>query len=261
MQYLIRAQTWPSGSDPVFQSKSVIIAPDLPEDIATQRQGPIVLISSYGGERDDEAPGIMRERIGLSLVTFVPAHDLGEAAIIGANRSSATASRGRGLLEVEETIHDAVGKVVASNGVRYQVRERSGEQLRAIGGDMLVVSRTTVVEGYVSQDRTYAAPVRFVATGGAGQVVMTWSRPATRYDLRRLILRRASGATPPASATAGTGVTLGGSPDGVSATGVTNSGLAAGTYSYSLFAAYDEYGSSTDERFSAAATAASVVVT
>lgn len=259
MQYLLRSQTW-DGSTKVFHSDSVMILPDLPEDSISSRQTPFALISDLGGDRDAEAPGVLLERIGVTVAAFVPAHEFGEATIIGANRASAVSSVGRGLLEVEEMVHDAVGKAVAANGIRYQVRERSGEGVRPVSGDALVVWRTTVFEGYVSQDRTYAPATRFAATGGAGSVSLSWTAPATRFDKRRAILRRSAGATPPASATAGTGVTLGGSPDGVSAVSATDT-IAAGTYSYSLFYAYDEFGTSTDERYSAASTAASVVVT
>jgi hypothetical protein len=73
-----------------------------------------------------------------------------------------------------------------------------------------------------------------------------------RFDRRQMVLRR--GATLPASATAGTGVTL----SGDLATSVVDT-PGAGTWYYALFAAYDEYGSASNERYSAAATTSAVV--
>lgn len=76
------------------------------------------------------------------------------------------------------------------------------------------------VTGLVASDQT--------ATG----LKLTWVNP-TNPDLASIIVRRAAGATAPATASAGTGVTV--SP--AKGTTVTDSGLTTGTqYSYSVFA-------------------------
>lgn len=92
--------------------------------------------------------------------------------------------------------------------------------------------------------------------------------PATTYDIqwvsvpdfyafRRYIVRRASGSTAPTGPTDGTEVTL------IDETDRTTYGVddapGSGTWSYSVFVAYDEYGSGTDERFSLAMTETRVI--
>ncbi len=79
-----------------------------------------------------------------------------------------------------------------------------------------------------------------------GTVNLSWALPATRFDTRRVMLRRESGAvigdfTP----TTGTEVTLSGDL-ATSEADVPG----AGTFTYALFFVYDEFGTSTDERFS-----------
>ena len=76
---------------------------------------------------------------------------------------------------------------------------------------------------------------------------LTWANPPSRYDLRRVRLRRAAGSTPPASISAGSEVTLAADLS----TSVVDA-VAAGTYSYTLFGCYDETNSppSADQRFS-----------
>jgi hypothetical protein len=259
VQALLKAQTW-DGSTKVFHPSSVLIVPDLTDEQLVSLPGAVACIHDLGGEQDDEMPGLSRERVGVQIATCVPSHAWGEAALIGANRAGQASSAGRGLLELEEMVHDAVGKLVGPNGQRVQFRGRSGTQTFPIEENVLVCRKTYVFEAMTTMDRSYPPAARFVATGGSGQVAMTWGAPPSRYDTRRMILRYAAGATAPTSATAGTGVTLGGSPDGSGVTSATPA-LAAGTYSFALFAAYDEYGTGTDERYSAAVTRTSVVVT
>ena len=105
--------------------------------------------------------------------------------------------------------------------------------------------------------RTYQAPSGFKRTGTT-TAILTWNA-ATRWDARRFVLRFASGATPPATIVAGTGITLGGTPDGNGVVTVTHS-PGAGTYSYSLFAVYDDVNGSSDVAVSAPQTLASLVV-
>lgn len=88
-------------------------------------------------------------------------------------------------------------------------------------------------------------------------VTLSWTNPSGRFDLHRIIMRRAAGSTAPATVTDGTGVTLGSDL----ATSVADTGLAAGTYSYSAFAGYDEINSppSSSAKFSAPASITVVV--
>jgi Cutinase/Fibronectin type III domain len=82
-------------------------------------------------------------------------------------------------------------------------------------------------------DTTPPGPVtNLTATPTSSSVALSWSNPSDA-DFAGVVIRRAVGATPPASATAGTLVTDAAKP----ATSYTDIGLAPGTqYSYALFA-------------------------
>lgn len=79
-------------------------------------------------------------------------------------------------------------------------------------------------------------------------VKLTWTPAPDRYDFRRYVCRRASGSTAPTSATGGTGVTI--TNETVRTTSYLTDNPGNGTWSYSLFVAYDETGSGSDERYS-----------
>jgi hypothetical protein len=194
-----------------------------------------------------------------------PIDDHGEAALIGWTRAATQGqgkSTGRAADEVAgrliEAIFTARGSTIDSTHA-IQARVIPVDRLIAVDG-MQVVARPFELEVYnATVARRYHVPKKLRATGGVGQVSLTWSLPPTRFDTLSVILRRAAGATAPATVTDGTGVTLA----SALATSVTDSGLAAGTYSYSLFAAYDETTATptTADRYSSPATATSVTVT
>ncbi|MGN0065010.1 MAG: fibronectin type III domain-containing protein [Nocardioides sp.] len=95
-------------------------------------------------------------------------------------------------------------------------------------------------EGRPSVPISITVPVAFpspitnatAAPSGANALVLTWTNP-TNDQLKKIIVRRAVGSTPPPTPTSGSNVSL----DIALATTVTNTGLVAGTtYSYSFFA-------------------------
>ena len=88
----------------------------------------------------------------------------------------------------------------------------------------------------------------------AAGATFSWTVPPDRYDFRRYKVLRVSGSTPttdPEDAAA-TEVTVTGGSTRTTSSVTDDPG--AGTWSYSIFVVYDEFGSGTDERFSAAAT-------
>lgn len=248
-KYLLQRVTWDDGSTLVFHGGSVLVFPGVPEDTATETPKPAVFLWPSGGESDREAPDLVTQRIGAALMADILGDQFGETALLGAHRQSINSSRGRGLLELEEKLHDAIGRIVGADGVRLQMRARSSAQIESLGGTSHVLIRLYEFEGIVTRDRYYAPATRMTSTGGTGSTTLGWTLPAARYDRLRVILRRASGSTAPSSATSGTGVTLASDL----ATGVTDS-PGSGTWSYALFVAYDETGSGSPERYSEALT-------
>lgn len=148
----------------------------------------------------------------------------------------------------------------STHGFQGYVEDVSPLRLVTAGTDkQYVVGDFDVLVTNARIARFYHPPRLFKATGGGGQVSLTWALPPDRFDRLKVVLRRASGATAPTSATDGTGVTL----SGDLATSVTDSGLSAGTYSYAIFGGYDETNSTptTVDNYSSAVTFTSVTVT
>lgn len=262
VRYTLRAATW-DGSAKILRSESVFVTGDVTREQIAKVSTPAALLRIQEANADPdfgEEPTVLEQTFDLTIACSIPGDAFGQNAFLGANRTGGqTTSQGRGILEMEEVILAAIGALTDANGVHFLVSGKS-----AIGGETTEDARYLAWRTYrftaaVTSLRFYHPPTRLVGTPGAGHTaVLTWRNPVTRYDTRRMVLRRASGSTAPASPTAGTGITLGGSPDGAGVTSKTDT-PGAGTWSYALFAMYDETGSGADERWSAARTVTVVV--
>lgn len=259
LRHLLRAAVWPDTPGAVVFGAVEVTDVPLEVAIGAFASFPLALIRMGGGPADPEQPQLLTEAISVDLVVALPGDAIGARSLLGGPRAGGQGtSSGRGVLEVEEEAARACQQLGGANGVRVRVVSRGRSAVAEDKVHGYVMSRGLALEARCSAFRHYPPPVNFVATGGVGQVVMTWDLPPARFDRLSVILRRATGATPPASATSGTGVTLA----SATATGVTDT-VAAGTYSYSLFEAYDETSATpaTADRYSAAVSRASVVAT
>lgn len=260
LRYRIGARKWPdAGGGTVIPSVKIVPAAfDVLFQAAVRK--PVLGIKPGPAVPDPETRGFMDQRIDLLLVVDVVGDDLGEPAMVGAGRpGGAIQSQARGILEVEEELKREIRSLVAE-GFRLTVLDDGDSDALEDQNGHYLAYRTYTVLARCTEDRYYHPPRNLVATGGVGSVALTWVLPPDRYDRRSVVLRRAAGATPPASATAGVGVAL----VGFLPTSVVDAGLAPGTYSYAIFGGYDETGSATNQRFSAqetGTTRASVTVT
>lgn len=256
---ILREQTWPDSPNEVVFGARVYVSVAVADDQAGRIGFPFALVAPGSAEQDEQSPTLELSSINVVLATAVAGDHVGEAALLGGPRGSSGSgsSRGRGLLELEEALHDAVGTLTGANGVGLRVAWRSAPEARVVAGVGYVVSRGYTLEAVTTRDRSYPAAPRLAATAaGGGAVSLSWALPPDRYDRLRMILRRSSGATAPTGPTDGTGVTL----SGDLATSVTDT-PGAGTWSYSLFTAYDETGAGSEERYSSAMTRTSIVAT
>lgn len=265
LRYLFEASVWAEGlAEPHFGK---VICTTRRDNAIAELGGitPGVIIRFAGATPDREHPQKSLANWELELVCCVPEDGYAQGPLIGASTVSGS-SAGRGVLEMVEYLWAALGIQMDTAQGRSTVGDVSGftivgwaanygaasvDQQHAVG--VLPCTLTTVA----TLGRYYTPIRRITATGGAGSVSLSWTNPALRFDSYQIILRRASGATPPSSATSGTGVTLASNW----ATSVTDT-IAAGTYSYAAFVSYDETNlvPATAQRYSIAATAASVVV-
>lgn len=261
LRYLLRARQWTGGSALVFASQSVAITISPTEQGLLRMVPPVVLLRPSAVAADPthgEEPQLLSGTILARLIGAVAGDDIGEGVLIGANRVDGMSggSRNRGIFELERELLATIAKLNGANGMKIQCRHKGG-----VDGDIdnvlgHVAWRDYQFEAWFTALPFYHPPTRFVATGGVGSVALSWQLPPDRFDRNTMVLRRAVGATPPATATDGTGVSLSG-PLATSKTDV----LAAGTYSYSLFMGYDDFEDDIITSYSDALSKASVVVT
>lgn len=264
LRYLLLARTWAGTGSAVFGSGSVFCSETLPSDFQVKGSArlPCALVYPTEATSDpqyNEEPDLIQQNIIITVIgPAIPGDSIGEKALIGGNVPDRTKSEGRGLLEFEPEIKSAVGRLLPDNGVSIAFHTASASKPVIDATLGYLHYRDYTFKAWLTQDRIFPPARYLVATGGSGQVALTWTVPADRYDRYRVVLRRASGSTAPASITTGTGVTLSGNL----ATSVTNTSLAAGTYSYSLFATYDESSATpdSDDEVSSAVTRTGVSV-
>lgn len=260
MKKLLADAIWPGG-DTVLGSVHVTQAPN--EEAVNNFRFPLCLISVGSASVDPDfgqEEELLRQRFTVRVLAANANDVIGEATLIGANRTGgSTSSKGRGVLEIEEPVFDAVSRLSGLDGIEIRLKAESAVRATWIQNIGHVAFRDYDFDVLCTANRFYHPPTRLIATDlGGGSVSLTWKLPPNRYDRLRVKLRRAAGATPPATSTAGTGVTLGGDL----ATSVTDS-PGAGTFSYSIFGMYDEYSTTpaNEDRESAPESVASVVVT
>lgn len=264
IDYLIAQRRWEDNSsyDPVL--KAHVIANPQNANALLELNTPFALTRPLNSladpDSEGEEPQLERSGIEVLLIQAVENDALGESAFIGANRSSVQVSEGRGVLEIESEIKQAVVLLNGIEGIEMSSVWSSVADIMTMSGRQ-VAAVALRWECWCTLARYYHPPTRLTATDqGSGSVDLTWRAAPTRYDTLggstpQYVLRRASGATAPASPTAGTDVTV-----TAGATSLTDS-PGAGQFSYTLFAVYDETGGGSADRYSAADARAQVTVT
>jgi hypothetical protein len=256
LRYLIRARTWKGTGDPIFQSGSVIISSG-PNDQGFQNlSSPICIIRPLSAQSDpehDEEPDLIMQSVGVRILTKNANDAFGQAPIMGGARTGGqTSSAGRGILEIEEELFNAVKVMSEGLGVRVFARARGAAEAAQDDALGYLAWRDYNFDILTTATLFFHAPIYLTATPGASHAVtLAWALPPTRFDTLGLVLRRAVGSTAPAGPTDGTGVTV-----TASATSVSDNTGATGVHSYSLFRSYDDIRDTptTVERYSAAAT-------
>jgi len=252
LKSLLEAAVWPdTPSERVFAR--VLVTANVTKAAAGELRWPFCTIRPLDAQADEEEPDLLLQNYEVLFGAQVAGDTFGERSILGGPRSAGQgSSRGRGVLELEEEVLEAVADLNETNGIRIRSRLRSA--VEAVEDEDLgyVAFRTHRLEAWTSSRRSYRAPTRLVGVLGVGSVTLAWVLPPARYDRSAMVVRRAAGGTPPADPTSGTGVTVGALDTGV----VDAAG--SGTFSYAIFMGYDELGAGAD-RFSPAVTITVVI--
>lgn len=258
IQYKLELATWPDGNtELVFGTNGVYVTASLGEDAVDRIRLPSVFIVPSTATPDDDAPELLTQEFEVTLVAHSNSDAVGEHVLIGGPRSGgAGSSKGRGLLELEEELLKAIGQLNDTGGVSIKLTHASSVEVENVDGMGFIGVKVYSFDARCQRERYYHPALRLTGTGvTGGDASLTWALPPARWDFNQLTLRRASGSTAPASATAGTAVSLSAPTTDTSHTDSPGSG----TFSYSLFAGYDEDGDGTDDRYSAAASVTVVV--
>lgn len=244
---MLDAAVWPSGAaEKLFGT--VRGTAGAVGQITAGLRTPFALVRPLEGTPDSEAPGLVDYRIEVLVGAAVAGDETDERALMGGNRAGGIgSSRGRGVLDLVERVRVLLRETLPVDGFT-RVSVLAGEAAPAnLGGEGQAATVLVTVQARGTAARSFPPPRGLTATAAGGGVVnLAWTLPASRFDRREVVLRRAAGATAPASVTAGTGVTL----SGLLATSVADS-PGAGQFSYALFAGYDQHGAGSSDTYSA----------
>lgn len=242
---------WNWEDDPtngvLFDPKSVIIAANADEVAGKQLVFPACVISPISDDMDPETrhdPNLILWRFQIRLMMANANDQFGQAAIIGASRAAALdSSVGRGLEEILSETRRALGQMLPSTGGMTIM----GTPIDGAGiitdpqGRLWAAYRDLSVEIWGTAQRYYhpADNLRGTPTT-AGPVNLAWSLPPDRFDLLKLVLCRAAGSTAPTDPATGVVATFS-LPYSTMATTYADDPPGSGTFSYALFAQYDDH--------------------
>lgn len=241
LQGVLRAKTWPGGTNPVFDSDSVRVIPqgDEIQDLDEGLIPPLCLIMPLTGDIDpeykEESNFVMRN-IDITLVTVNQGDRIGETPIMGGMRVDSTQSAGRGLAEIEEPLFQAIKELAVEDGIVIQFQSYGEGQVRRDPANNYIGIQDYTFRVYCSTDQSYQAADQLAAVGGTGEVALSWVNPPVIDTVYRGVLVRKPGLVAPASISDGTIVL---SSLGLVDSSFADTPLAAGTYSYSFFVTYD----------------------
>lgn len=250
-RYLLRSRTWEdAGSEVIFGQRGSYVTNGDPKELYGVLSMPCCLIGIGEGVSDREDPGYVKQEFRFLYMCQVAGDMRSENVLLGANRvSGALSSKNRGVLEVEEEISRLLNQIQETSGIKIIAGRRSAVAVGALDEDAgYIAAREMVVEAKCTTARYYHPPLRVAASVGGGNVTLTWADPPDRFDGsgRTLRIRKAAGATAPATVTDGSQVAD-------VARGVQTYQEVApgsGTYSYSIFAGYSDSGAASNERYS-----------
>jgi hypothetical protein len=247
---VLLARRWENNSayDEVFGRDSIKISM-APTDSGWDRLVmPAVILQPGQSQADDNDPSLYELDLTAYLFVFHAGDDFGEAALMGAHRSSIGTAQGRGLLEVQTEVLAAISRMGAKDNV-YVRNVASGVSRPESTEQGYLLARSLNFKALVGVEPIYSKPNSFTAVQVGDDVVLTWTAPdadETNGDLTNYEIRKISGSVHGAYETDGDAIALGAPLDVT----VTDSAPGAGTYTYSVFAEYADEGGSIVQHYS-----------
>lgn len=150
LQTKIRAAEWAAGV-PVFAPDSVVISAYVALESLAGGRDPWCFLTPAAARSDQEQPDLIEQDIQIQIVATNSYDGRGEAALMGANQESATKSHGKGLLELEEKVHDAIKLLTAADGVTVVFIAAGAAQAKMVpDGGAYFVSRAYQFRAFIS---------------------------------------------------------------------------------------------------------------
>lgn len=255
--YLLGQDTWEDApQERVWPTGSVLVTAAVPTELLDKVRLPLVFLRPGNGSNDNQEPGLLDVDVDVGIVVGVPQGSTGQPGIMGSNRQAGS-SKGAGIFQLQERLFATVGLLSRKDGIAVQHVGRGVTQAEQVGAKYLVKRGYRFkFLGVIGQGTTYPRPAWVLATDATGgNANVSWALPPSRVDLLGVEVWRTAGSTPSTGPGDGTQVTLG-TPLDTSV--VDNPG--AGTFTYTVFGAYDPDGDLSADFYSAGV-ASTVVVT
>lgn len=268
LAYILRTLKWSdSPQNPVFGDVRVTQGPA--DDASGALRLPCAFVRVLDSMTDPDAPKLKTQKFEVVVVVGSVGDRVGEFALLGGQRTSTGKSAGRGLLELEEEMLDAINLINTSTNL-FAIRaiSTSAAEAALVEGHGYCVSRAYQFEAKLTTSRSFRPPNagrKMTAAVNAGTVTLTFD-VVERFDCHPaysvpsiaarggLVLVRKPGGTAPATVADGTIVSS------TFATPKTDT-PGSGTWSYALFGKHDEFNDGTTSiQYSTAVTASGVIV-
>jgi hypothetical protein len=234
---ILKSLRWGGSGDPVFGRDSVYITVANVESFSDQLPFPVAFVRPGSGRSDEDRPGLTRQDIAVFILTAVPGDMIGERPLMGGNRISKTGNGGRGILEIEAEVLSSVELLNASDQFRISLQSTSRVGVKYDEDSGYHAWREYAFGADLTTAYQHQEPRVLTTSEAGGTVTVSWSVPDDVTNLTGYIVRRTTGTIPVGFPTSGTSVPW------TSGTSTTDA-PGAGTYTYSVFAAYDDEGGS-----------------
>lgn len=123
IQTKIRAMRWGATSNVVFATDSVRITVGTAPDAVFKLRMPVALISPQDCATDPRyrnEPGLLVQRVTVTLIVAVKTDQFGESPLVGANIANDDKSAGKGLLQLETELFAAIELLTQDEGINIQ---------------------------------------------------------------------------------------------------------------------------------------------
>jgi len=237
LKNILRGIQWGTTGGRLFARNSVFASGGPSEAVLDQVRLPAAWVNAGSMTADDMNPGLYTADLEIVTLVSVPGDAYGERVLMGSNRASATESVGRGLFEIEKEMLGAIKHLDASDQFRIMLRAASSALPVSVGSEGFFATRRYIMTTLLTMEDQHLHPRKVSASNASGTVTVSWTAPDDVTNFVDYVVRRTSGTIPAAFPTDGTAITWS------SGTSVTDT-PGSGTWTYSVFARYDDEGGS-----------------